>query len=95
VLIILIHTAVAIYYKSTDNDNKCGKLAKYLFSLFTFTIYVRMLVEAFMILFLGSMKEIYDFKLTSKDKVISFILSVLIIVFLVIVWMGTCFIAKK
>jgi len=53
-----------------------GKCGKKLMKLFTFTIYIRIVLEAMLILSLTSIAEIYDFNISSIQSIVSMIIAV-------------------
>jgi len=79
-VIISLHLLVIITYISCRKwESKITTPVCYLFRLLTFTYYVRYLIEGFMILLLGSVREIYNSDLSTTHEQLSYIISILII----------------
>ena len=69
IVLLLLHIPVAFIYKKCKfKRNWCGKLATFVFKLFTFTIYLRTIIEAYLVLMLTSFNEFYAFDLSSGKK---------------------------
>lgn len=63
--------------------------------MFTFTMYIRTVVEAYMILLLGSLHELYEIDFSGTDKILSFSISIISIILLISVCTMTFFVARK
>ena len=62
--------------------------------LFTFTIYIRIIIESALAVLLTSFNEFYIHDLSDGSKVLSFIISAILVLILIIFWVGTYFVAK-
>jgi hypothetical protein len=63
--------------------------------MLTFTFYVRYIIEAYIILVLGSVDEIYQMNFGSAKSAISFVISVLIVGVLIFLLVWAFFMGKK
>ena len=84
-VVILVHTVYFLiihYGKCKNSESKIAVPFKYIFRILTFTYYIRFLIEAFLILSLGSLNEIYNWDFGSIDKVISYFISAVVILLL-------------
>lgn len=62
---------------------------------FTFTVYLRTIIESFLVVTLTSFNEFYAHELGSGKKIFSLCISAASIIFLSAFWISTYFIAKK
>lgn len=72
-----------------------GKLSNYLFFMFTFAIYIRTILQAYMIVLLGSLRELHLFDLSGTDKIISFGSSILIVILLLAILGLSIYVSHK
>jgi hypothetical protein len=76
-------------YLLKERKGVIGDLAKRIMELLTFTIYIRVILEAILLLSLTSISEIYNFKLTSFEKISSFVTSIFIVILIfVFLWVN-------
>jgi hypothetical protein len=61
---------------TTGSANYSNKLIDFM----TFTIYIRIAIESYFILFLSSMVEIHDAKFKTSSRIVSFIICILVLV---------------
>ena len=79
-LLIILHLLyLPIHKYLSKKEGFFGRLAAKLFTFFTFSVYIRMVIEAVLLLSLSSCNEIYDFDLEGLDRQISFGMSCLIV----------------
>jgi succinate dehydrogenase hydrophobic anchor subunit len=91
VILILFHIWIVIFHKKfNDSSKRSGRWMKKLYDMWTFTIYLRVLIEGFLFLYLSSLSEIYTTDFSSSAKTSSFLTSVIIFVCL---WSGFGFIS--
>lgn len=80
---ICVHVIVIILYRKYKLlKNLTGKAVNKTYKYFTFTVYVRMLLEAYLFLFLSSISEIYDAEFVPGGRILSYIFSILILIVL-------------
>ena len=92
---IIFHLVILILFKAFKTKSNCwAKLIKYIFMLFTFTIYIRIIIESVLAVLLTSFNEFYIHDLSDGSKVLSFIISAILVLILIIFWIGTYFVAK-
>ncbi|CAI2381332.1 unnamed protein product [Moneuplotes crassus] len=77
VIIMLIgatNIGVFLCYRSTENSNnrKCKKFTKKLFKFFTFNIYIRIFIQAFVFTTLSIFSELYNLNLDTIITIVSF-----------------------
>ena len=68
------------YYKckSMDDRNCWRKFWEKLFEIFTFSIYIRLFIQAFIIILLSSFSEIYELRVYNRVEIISYIINLFI-----------------
>ena len=95
-LLLILHFPVVVFYKKYKSTNSCwGKLTTYVFMFFTFTVYLRTIIESFLVVTLTSFNEFYVHELGSGKKILSLCISSASIIFLSAFWISTYFIGKK
>jgi hypothetical protein len=84
-LIIILHLCVIVplaYYGSKlADESKKKKIINKLISYFTFTVYVRFIIEGYVLICLSSISEIYTWDTTSTYRITSVCISCAIIIF--------------
>lgn len=82
---LCMHVIVIMLYKKYKlNKNLAGRTVNRTYKYFTFTVYVRMLLEAYLFLFLSVMAEIYDAEFTTGGRVFTYIFSILLLIILLV-----------
>ncbi|CAI2381711.1 unnamed protein product [Moneuplotes crassus] len=82
-LAMIVHVVIIILYiKFGKYESKLSWPIRYLFKLLTLNFYIRYLVEAFLILNLASSNEVYLSDFSSTGKVLSYCLSLVIVILL-------------
>ena len=95
-IIMILH--IPIYFISkrlSNNRTRLGKFIKFIFMLLTFTVYLRTIIEAYMVVFLSIINEFYVHDLSSGSKIISFWISVIVFNLLILFWVSTFYISKN
>ena len=80
-ILIWMHALITpAYYKckSLDERNCWRKLWEKLFEIFTFSIYIRLFIQAFTIILLSSFSEIYELRVYNRVEIISYIINLFI-----------------
>jgi hypothetical protein len=95
-IVIIFHLLFFfIYYQFRNSQSKTGKVVKYIFMLLTFTLYIRMMIESYIILLLSSASEVYNMRFDSYKSVLSFMISVLIIVVQLLLLFASYIVARR
>ena len=95
IFVMILHLVVIILFKWTKREmNWWFKLIGYLFMFFTLSIYLRTIFEAFLGVLLSSFNEFYIHDFSSNGRMVSFWISVIIVVGLITFWISTFVIAK-
>ena len=82
-ILIWMHALIMpVYYKckSLDDRNCWRKLWEKLFEIFTFSIYIRFFIQAFIIILLSSFSEIYELRVYNILEIISYIINFFIFI---------------
>ena len=75
-ILAVIHLLyLPIYFIFRKKDSCLGRASKKMMNLLTFTIYIRMVVEAMLVLCLSSISEIYAFNITTSRQRVSLVIS--------------------
>ena len=93
-IMAMVHLVnLLIFTKWLKKKEKWGKISKWIFKLFTFAIYIRIIIQSYQYFLITSWSEIRDFDYSSLSRIISLIISILILslwlfifVFLIILW---------
>lgn len=95
-LLIICHIILNYVVKKYGNSkNLMGKILTKLYQLWNYAIYIRLIVEAYLFLYLSSLNEIYTGNV-SKDKLIfSFIVSLIVLILLLILLVCIFMISKS
>ena len=71
------------------------RLIGYIFMFFTLSIYLRTIFEAFLGILLSSLNEFYAHDFRSAGRIVSFWISVIVVLLLILFWISTFIIAKN
>ena len=85
VLIICLHTIFAPIYTKCKKiyKNKClRKFADKLYAILTFAIYVRLIIQSFLLVLFSSFSEIYELKVDRTVQIISFSINIIFLIFI-------------
>ena len=77
-ILIWMHALIMCAYykcKSFDDRNCWRKFWEKLFEIFTFSIYIRFFIQAFIIILLSSFSEIYELRVFNRVEIISYIIN--------------------
>lgn len=86
---------MVLFYKMFKNSKtKCGKLVGFVFMFFTFTVYVRSLIEAYMLILLSCEEEIYKLNFSKNFLKVSYGISIIVILFLLLILLMVYIIGK-
>ena len=95
-VLLTLHIPVLILFKKyRTNTNWCGKLVGFIYMFFTFTIYIRTIIESTLVVLLTSFNEFYVHDLSSGSKILSFSISIVLVLCLMGFWIGTYFVSKS
>mmetsp|Transcript_42222 Transcript_42222/g.49080 ORF Transcript_42222/g.49080 Transcript_42222/m.49080 type:complete len:168 (-) Transcript_42222:541-1044(-) len=95
-LFVALHVAILIVYKILKNkQNFFGRLAKYLFVMFTFALYLRTAIESYMVVTIAITNEIYIHDLSETSKRVSFAISIMAMVVLLCVLLVVFVVGRK
>lgn len=61
-------------------ESKCSKVVKKIMKLLSLTIYVRIILEAYLFLFLSSVAEVYNANFSSSAKILSYLIAIVLLV---------------
>ena len=73
------------WFKWTDRYRIWIRVYNLLFTFFTFSIYIRMIIEAYFMMLLSSFSEVYEHDLSSVSRTTSFYINIAILISLLIV----------
>ena len=85
-VINLIFLPFYIKWKHYEDRNLFKRFGIILFRFFTFSIYVRYIIEAFIVICLSSFSELYEFNTKHKIETASFIINIVILMLIFIFW---------
>ena len=96
IIIFYLHMVVLILFRiSRRKMNWWNKFMKYIFMVFTLSIYLRIIFEAFLGIFLSSINEFYIHDFSNSGKIVSFWISAFVVICLIAYWILTFIVAKK
>ena len=85
-LLFLSHVILFILYrKSKKSEKLLSKILKTIYKMITFTVYIRLLLEAFLFLYLSSIFEVYNLNFKTAAKIISYIFSIFLLIALLMI----------
>ena len=85
VFTICWHTIFALIYNKCKkiDKNKCSrKFADKLYALMAFAIYVRLIIQSFLLIVFSSFSETYELKVDTTAQIISFSINIIFIIFI-------------
>lgn len=78
-LFAIVHLAIIIPLnrcaKSKSSESKCRKFINKAVSAFTFSVYLRLLIESYQLMVISSANEIYSFDIGTTPKLASFMIT--------------------
>ena len=96
IFLMLLHIpAIYLFRKFRQKRNWWGKFVSFIFKFFTFSVYLRTILEAFLVILLTSLNEFYVHDLGGGSKITSFWFSVALVLWLLAFWIATFIIAKR
>ena len=85
-VINLIFLPFYIKWKHFEDRDLLKRIGVVLFRLFTFSIYIRYIIEAFIVIWLSSFSEFYELNTKHKIETASFIINIAILMLIFIFW---------
>ena len=82
------------YYKCKDRNRVCKGIYNTMFSIYSFSIYIRLIIEAYLMILLSWFSEIYELDTSNTINIVSFytnIVILIIVISLLIIWIWQIF----
>ena len=84
-LIIFLHIIFVLIYnkcKKIDKSKCSRKFADKLYALMAFAIYVRLIIQSFLLILFSSFSEAYELKVDTTVQIISFSINIIFLIFI-------------
>ena len=97
-MIICLHIMFALIYTKCKkiDKNKCWrKFTDKLYALMAFAIYVRLIIQSFLLILFSSFSEAYELKVDTTAQIISFSINIIFLIFISLFMMWCIWQVKK